>query len=658
MAFAQLSKSPAPQPVGVSAPRRTPSSGPQTVCSAASNELAGPRFALPPLHGSEPRVRRSLQSPTAPVIQAKLEIGDPNDRFEQEADRVADQVMRMPDNTGAPIYSAPRSLQRMCRGCAEEDGKIRRQAASSLSVPRASTVPRLPANGWVGPGSAKEPRSADGVGIKLHSSQSLVEPPEPRPLSRLIGDTLQAPGRPLDVSTRAFMEPRFGYSFGQVRVHTDARAADSARAVSARAYTLGNDIVFAESQYKPNTEQGRRLLAHELVHTVQQGAIRAKAQPSGLPHNNVHVAGASTLKTTRCYQPSHRPELNVRATIQRQPANPPAAGDRKVFLEQGFTGRETPEEARLIAASKGWVVEGELRWNGKNWIGEKVRRGTGAEKAIAQVKLDLAGLGEFAGGELLSEGSLDRGFDEGQSFYSEEQTYEPRFGRTESEQAGGTGNEISSGVKAESGAEGKQVPDAKEGTESGKGGNELDPLTALASLVLDPESLAESAQKGKTGETGAPVGSKSGFITGPLAKVLTVLAAVASFLTGPLLKLLGKLKKSLQRMLDSIRNRIRKLRGVRANKALPGKISIAQDSPRIAIITKENEVVAHHSAASMSHDQLIQQTFKGAGLPEGARAVTIGKEDGAIYVLNSFNIHGNSLPAPANCWDAALKIFE
>jgi len=85
-----------------------------------------------------------------------------------------------------------------------------------------------------------------------------------------VHEGLHSPGQPLDTETRAFMEPRFGHDFSRVRVHTDARAAESARAVNALAYTLGQDVVFGMAQYRPRTGEGLRLLAHELVHVVQQ----------------------------------------------------------------------------------------------------------------------------------------------------------------------------------------------------------------------------------------------------------------------------------------------------------------------------------------------------------------------------------------------------
>jgi pyrrolidone-carboxylate peptidase len=86
----------------------------------------------------------------------------------------------------------------------------------------------------------------------------------------IVHDVLSSPGRPLEPGTRATMERSFGHDFGKVRVHTDARAAESARAVHARAYTVGSDVVFADGRYAPGSEAGRRLLAHELAHVVQQ----------------------------------------------------------------------------------------------------------------------------------------------------------------------------------------------------------------------------------------------------------------------------------------------------------------------------------------------------------------------------------------------------
>lgn len=108
-----------------------------------------------------------------------------------------------------------------------------------------------------------------------HQSAPATAPP-------VVHDVLGAPGRPLDPATRAFMEPRFGQDFGSVRVHDDSRAAESARAVNARAYTVGQHIAFDRGQYSPQTEEGRHLLAHELAHTVQQGGLQRSPAGDGL----------------------------------------------------------------------------------------------------------------------------------------------------------------------------------------------------------------------------------------------------------------------------------------------------------------------------------------------------------------------------------------
>ncbi len=86
----------------------------------------------------------------------------------------------------------------------------------------------------------------------------------------IVHDVLRSPGQPLDAATRAFFEPRFGMDFSQVRVYTDAKAAETARSVNALAYTVGQSIVFGEGQYEPRSVAGQWLLAHELTHTVQQ----------------------------------------------------------------------------------------------------------------------------------------------------------------------------------------------------------------------------------------------------------------------------------------------------------------------------------------------------------------------------------------------------
>lgn len=96
----------------------------------------------------------------------------------------------------------------------------------------------------------------------IHSDFSMVPP--------IVHEALHSPGQPLDSITHTFMESHFGHDFSRVRVHTDTKAVESAKAVNARAYTVGEDVVFGEGQYSPGTYSGRHLIAHELAHTIQQ----------------------------------------------------------------------------------------------------------------------------------------------------------------------------------------------------------------------------------------------------------------------------------------------------------------------------------------------------------------------------------------------------
>src|SRR5262245_18053412 len=119
----------------------------------------------------------------------------------------------------------------------------------------------------------------------------------------IVNEALQSPGQPLDSATRAFMEPRFGHDFSRVRVHLSARAAESARAVGALAYTVGHDIVFGNQEYAPDSSEGRRLIAHELTHVVQQGAGALRASR--------HSEGTSSVEA-----PENQAEENVRRIVR------------------------------------------------------------------------------------------------------------------------------------------------------------------------------------------------------------------------------------------------------------------------------------------------------------------------------------------------------
>lgn len=119
-----------------------------------------------------------------------------------------------------------------------------------------------------------------------------VRPHDDR-VPRIVNQVLQSTGQPLDVQTRALMEPRFGHDFSNVRVHTDSRASESAHSVNALAYTIGTDVVFARQQYAPQTTRGLSLIAHELAHVVQQHGGSATGRSEHQLEREADVAAQS-----------------------------------------------------------------------------------------------------------------------------------------------------------------------------------------------------------------------------------------------------------------------------------------------------------------------------------------------------------------------------
>ena len=167
----------------------------------------------------------------SPLIQPKLVIGQVNDPLEHEAEHIADRVM-------------------MAKG---EDLFL---ASDPLHVGRKSAV------------GEKE------SGKTISTTESATREASARAEMRV----LNGRGSPLPASQRTFFESRFGHDFTAVRVHSDSRSADLARSVNARAFTLGQDIVFGRGEYRPESGEGARLLAHELAHVVQQHASQAIIQ--------------------------------------------------------------------------------------------------------------------------------------------------------------------------------------------------------------------------------------------------------------------------------------------------------------------------------------------------------------------------------------------
>ena len=110
----------------------------------------------------------------------------------------------------------------------------------------------------------------------VHARERRPAPPPP-----VVRDVVHSPGHQLDAATRSHFQARFGHDFADVRVHADTRAARSAAAVGALAYTVGHDIVFATGQYQPRTSVGKRLIAHELAHVVQQRPAAGRSTVGG-----------------------------------------------------------------------------------------------------------------------------------------------------------------------------------------------------------------------------------------------------------------------------------------------------------------------------------------------------------------------------------------
>jgi hypothetical protein len=128
------------------------------------------------------------------------------------------------------------------------------------------------------PGASGECEACRKKRLQRQSANAISEGQMDAIAPSLVHEVLRSPGRPLDRETRAFMEPRFGRDFSQVRLHTDGQAATSAHEVNALAYTVGEHIVMGQRQYAPRTNEGRRLLAHELAHVIQQsGRLRRSA---------------------------------------------------------------------------------------------------------------------------------------------------------------------------------------------------------------------------------------------------------------------------------------------------------------------------------------------------------------------------------------------
>jgi len=314
------------------------------------------------------------------VIQAKLTIGEPGDIYEQEADRVAEQVMRMPDPSmagrkGVSEYTEKSSIQRMCAECEEEELQGEPQG---VQIQRMCTDCEKELSNSVGAASSRDNSHQDGAPTSELGHLELGEQSEARrkkdskytafpSIQRMCADceeelqrkthnselghlelgpsfqesqinSIRGGGQPLPESVRAFFEPRFGQDFSGVRVHTDSQANESAKSVNALAYTVGKDVVFNKGQYSPETESGKKLIAHELTHVVQQNGLgsilhqKSSIKPA-VDTSEINGDGSPILVASR----RGRKSLGLlgAATIQRKPDMSRAEEVRLSFTSPG-----------------------------------------------------------------------------------------------------------------------------------------------------------------------------------------------------------------------------------------------------------------------------------------------------------------------------------
>ena len=164
-----------------------------------------------------------------------------------------------------------------------------------------------------------------------------LEEQETSPVRDVVGS---GGGALLDRDTRGFMESRLGADFSDVRVHTDAKATESARSVQAHAYTVGNDVVFQSDKYAPQSDSGQRMLAHELTHVVQQrsGPVAGTPAPGG-----IQISHPSDSFERAAEASADRVMSSATPSVESHAAAAPAAVQRA----EADTGDEVDEDQKL-----------------------------------------------------------------------------------------------------------------------------------------------------------------------------------------------------------------------------------------------------------------------------------------------------------------------
>ena len=239
-----------------------------------------------------------------------------------EADHVAENVMRMSlpaAPTSAPT-STPRQLQRKCAECSKEEQESNPSAPAIINRKCAHCE-----------------EEEHTLQTKRGNSSGHADAPA------LVNEVLRSPGHPLAEADLDFFTPRFGFDFSHVRVHSDPAASDSARSVNALAYASGSNIAFATGQYRPETDSGRLLLAHELAHVVQQTAAgKAVTTDTATAPRNARASGVSRDPVTSSAVP-----MNSAVQMKAEPGTLQRHKDDIVAYEGGQSST-----MRVIQAGK------------------------------------------------------------------------------------------------------------------------------------------------------------------------------------------------------------------------------------------------------------------------------------------------------------------
>ncbi|HKV32406.1 MAG TPA: DUF4157 domain-containing protein, partial [Candidatus Dormibacteraeota bacterium] len=169
-----------------------------------------------------------------------------------------------------------------------------------------------------------------------------LEEQEPSPVKDVVGS---GGGSPLDRDTRGFMESRLGADFSDVRVHTDGKATESARSVQAHAYTVGNDVVFQSDKYAPESDSGKRMLAHELTHVVQQRSGPVDGTPAA---GGIQVSHPSD----RFEQAAENSADRVMSSASPSAESHSAAAPTVQRADAGAAEEETDETAQAYAIQR------------------------------------------------------------------------------------------------------------------------------------------------------------------------------------------------------------------------------------------------------------------------------------------------------------------